>query len=74
MVLAATAGPFDVDGDFTIDSILQADHQIMAVVTRLLGCGPTGTVAASGPTVLMRVPARHSVKFVERRRPLPRCS
>ena len=73
MVVAATSGPFDIDGRFAIDSVLQSDHQILVVVTRELGCGQTGTEVGSGPTVLVRAPSRSNVKFIERRRLEPGC-
>jgi hypothetical protein len=73
MVLAATSGMFQVDGRFAIDSVLQSDHRILAVVTLEIGCGPTGAVRYSGPTVLIRVPARREVKFIERERYMPGC-
>jgi hypothetical protein len=74
MVLAATSGPFDIDGRFTMDSIIQSGHRVSAVVTRKIGCGPTGTIMGSGPTVFIRVPARPKVRFIERQRMMPGCS
>jgi hypothetical protein len=74
MVLAATSGPFDIDGRFTMDSIMQSGRRVLAVVTREIGCGPTGTIMGSGPTVFIRVPARREVKFIERERYMPGCS
>ena len=66
MVIAATSGPFDVDGTFSIDSVVQANDHLYVIVSTKLGCGPTGTVMASGPTILLSVPAKRNVTFVER--------
>ena len=74
MVIGATAGWADADSDFTIDSVVAQNAQLVAVVTRHDGCGPvSGSIRSTGPSVLMRVPAYERVKFVERRRPMKGC-